>query len=575
MIQKFDANFTNFNDIQVDEIDKDSMIDSLNIIKDRINNATDANEAINAIKDYFTLSDDIQTACSLVFTRFSQNSKDEKYVKLNEYLDENLPLISQADNAVSQAIYNCKYRDELVNEFGTLYFEQIALSLKTFSDEIVPLLVEENKCVSEYKTLVSSALIDFNGEKYSLSQLGKFRDSLDYETRKNSNEAFWNFYKENDDKIGDIFDRMIKIRTKIAKTLGYEDFVQLGYDRMGRLDWDKDDALVYRNNILRYIVPLSNDIFNKQKERLGFGENTKYYDYNVFYKNGNPTPKGSSDELVSEAKKMYESLSPVASKYFNFMVDHNCMDLVARANKSGGGYMEYLPSLKTSFIFSNFNGTSGDIDVLTHEFGHALQGFLAGEDITVPSYRSPGLECCEMHSMSMEFLTYPYMDLFFKEDADKYKYMHLCSAITFIPYGCIVDAFQTYCYTHPHLTHEQRKAYFRTLERRYLPNREYEDNEFLQSGGYFERQAHIFESPLYYLDYTIAQVVALEFFKESLENKDETLNKYINFCKMGGKYPFRTLLKQADIKNPMDGDTLKEVAASIYDYLNTFDPNNL
>lgn len=575
MIQRFDPNFTNFNDVQVDEIDKDDIINSLNDLKNRIENASDATSCINAIKDYFKLSEDVQTACSLVQIRFTQNSADEKYNKLKDYLDENLPLISEADNNVSNAIYNSRFKEDLIKEFGHHLFDQIELSLKTFSSEIVPLLVEENKTVSEYETLISSASIEFNGEHYSLAQLGKFMNSLDRETRKNASGKYWGFYKENDEKIGDIYDRMIKIRTKIAKTLGYEDFVQLGYDRMGRLDWNKDDALVYRNNILRYIVPLSNDIFSKQKERLGFNEDTKYYDYAIFYKDGNPTPKGNCDELVTAAREMYSKLSPVASKYFNFLADHNCMDLVARVNKSGGGYEEYLPGLHTSFIFSNFNGTSGDVDVLTHEFGHALQGMIAGETIDIPSYRNPGMECCEMHSMSMEYLTYPYMNLFFKEDTNKYKYMHLCSAIQFIPYGCIVDAFQTYCYTHPNLTHVQRKAYFRTLEKRYLPHREYEGNDFLESGGYFERQAHIFENPLYYLDYTIAQVVSLEFFSESLNDPTKTFDKYIEFCKLGGKYPFKELLKQANIKNPMDGDTLKEVATSTMDYLNTFDPNNL
>ncbi len=268
---------------------------------------------------------------------------------------------------------------------------------------------------------------------------------------------------------------------------------------------------------------------------------------------------------------MYQELSPLASKYFNFMIDHGCMDILAKKNKAGGGYMDYIPGLKTSIIFSNFNGTSGDVDVLTHEFGHALQGFLGAETTTVPAYRTPGMECAEMHSMSMEFLTYPWMHLFFKEDTQKYLYQHLCEAITFIPYGCIVDDFQTRCYEHPEWSHQERKAYWRKIELEYLPYREYKDNEFLASGGFWERQAHIFENPLYYLDYTIAQVVSLEFFAESREDFKKAFEKYIAFDRLGGQYPFRELLKKASIRNPLDGDTLKDVSKEIFDYLSTFD----
>lgn len=575
MIQHFDQNFSNLDDVEIDSIDKDSIISELDAVKNRILSANSKEETISAIRDYFKISDDLQTIIALVYIRHSKNTIDEKYVKLNDYLDENLPLISQADNQVSKAIFSSPFKEQLKNELGSLFFDQIQLSMKTFSDEIVDDLVEENKYVSQYVNLLGSAIVTFNGENYSIPQMGKFLASSDREIRRKASEVVYNFYAENDEKIGEIYSNMIKVRTRIASKLGYENFVQLAYDRLGRLDWNEKDAAEYRNKILKYIVPLSDEIFKKQKERLGYKEDTKYYDYAIFYKSGNPTPKGTSDDLVNAAKVMYEKMSPVTSKYFNFMVDHNCMDLVARANKSGGGFEEYLSSLKTSFIFSNFNGTSADVDVLTHEFGHALQGFLAGEEIEIPSYRNPSLECCEMHSMSMEYLTYPYMELFFKEDNEKYKYMHLADAITFIPYGCIVDAFQTYCYTHPYLNHSQRKAYFRKLEKKYLHHRTYEDNEFLNSGGFFERQAHIFENPLYYLDYTIAQVVALEFFTESLEDKEKAFDKYINFCKLGGKYPFRTLLKEASIKNPMDGNTLEEVSSSIMNYLSTFDVDNL
>lgn len=574
-MQKFDSDFSDFNSIQIDDFNKEEIIDKLNELKDKISSSSSEEECVKSIRDYFKLSDTIATIRSVIYIRHSQDVSDEKYTKLNDYLDENYPFINKAENDVLTAIYNSPFKEGLEKEFSPLFFKQIELSLKTISDEVLPLLQEENRLISQYIELKGKAKVEYEGELYSLAQIAKFTSSPDREIREETTRKSVSFYDENDEKIGEIFSSMIKVRNEIALKLGYEDFVQLGYDRMGRLDWTYKDAREYRNKVFKYIVPLSNEIFNKQKDRLGYGEDTKFFDYNIFYKTGNPTPKYDADTLVRKAEEMYEKMSPVLGKYFSFMVQHNCMDLIARPNKVGGGFMDYLPMLKTSFIFANFNSTPDDIDTLTHEFGHSIQGFLAGERIDIPSYRSPSLECCEMHSMSMEYLTYPFMNMFFEEEADKYRYFHLASAITFIPYGCIIDAFQEYCYQHPYLNHNQRKAYFRSLEKKFLPHLDYEGFPAFESGAYFERQSHIFENPFYYLDYTIATIVALDFFKESMEDYSKTLDKYINFCYLGGKYPFRELLKEAGINNPMDNDTLKDVSQAIYEYLKTFDVSSL
>jgi M3 family oligoendopeptidase len=574
-MQHFNSDFDQLKDIEIETPDKDEIINQILKLDDRLVHSSTAKEALEVIYEYFSFHDDFSTIISLVNFHHTINTADEKYNKLQDLLDEILPSIEEAINKIGTDIYESPFKPELEKDLGHLYFEQVKLSNKTFSSEIIDDLVEENKEVSSYVKLLASAKIEFEGKTYSLSQMGQFTTSLNRTTRIAASKKTMEFFETNDEKIGAIYDSMIKTRNRIAKKLGYDDFVQLGYDRMGRLDWNKDDAKEYRERILKYLVPLSIEIHKAQKDRLGYGDDTRSCDYNIFYKSGNPKPKGTPDDLIDAAKKMYGELSPVASKYFNFMVDHGCMDILAKENKAGGGYMDYIPSLKTSLIFSNFNGTSGDVDVLTHEFGHALQGFLGAEETDVPAYRCPGMECAEMHSMSMEYLTYPWMHLFFKEDTDKYLYMHLCDAITFIPYGCIVDGFQTYCYEHPEMTHQERKAYWRKLELEYLPHREYKDSPFLASGGYWERQAHIFENPLYYLDYTIAQVVSLEFFIESQEDHKKAFDKYLAFDRLGGKYPFRELLKKAGIRNPLDGDTLKDVSNHIFEYLKTFDLSKL
>ena len=573
-MQHFNPEFRYLEDVELETPDKEDILLQAKNIDEKLKGAKNAQEAIASVKEYFTFQDDIHTMASLIYIRHTIDTRDRRYDELNNLLNEISPEIDEATNQIDHDILNSPFRKELEERFSELLFRQMELSNKTFSSEIIPDLVEENRLSTEYVNLISSAMIEFRGKSYSIPQMGKFTTSMDREERKEASQLVWKFYADNDERIGDIYDRMIKVRTRIARKLGYKDFVQLGYDRMGRLDWNEEDARIYKEKILKYIVPLSESIKKDQRERLGYKDDHRYYDDVIFYKSGNPKPKGDIDHLVNAAKEMYSELDPVASHYFDFMVEHHCMDLAAKPGKAGGGYMDYIPGLRTAFIFSNSNGTSADVDTLTHEFGHALQGFLGGKE-EVPNYRSPGMECCEMHSMSMEFLTYPWMELFFQEDADKYRYQHLADAITFIPYGAIVDQFQTYCYKNPDLTHKERKAYWRELEKEYLPSKDYTGNDFLESGGYWMRQHHIFENPLYYLDYTIAQIVALEFFRDSRTDRQKALEKYLNFDRLAGKYPFRTLLEKADIENPMDGNTLKEVSQDVMEYLSQFDSRSL
>ena len=225
---------------------------------------------------------------------------------------------------------------------------------------------------------------------------------------------------------------------------------------------------------------------------------------------------------------------------------------------------------KAPFIFANFNGTSGDVDVLTHEVGHAFQGYMS-RNLKCPLYRSPTLEACEIHSMSMEFLTHPWMELFFKEDTDKYIYSHTVDAIKFIPYGVTIDEFQHFVYENPTATHKERCAKFREIEKKYLPHRNYEGSSVFENGGWWMKQTHVFGSPFYYIDYTLAQVVAFEFFNEDRKNHEKAWKKYVKLCRLGGKYPFTKLLEKASLYNPFKENTVKKIVSPLQKYLKTIE----
>lgn len=574
-MQKLSSSFEKFSSVEIPTPDLDEIRSEYESLSKRLMGAKDADEAIGAIKDFFDLEDQMETIFAMIYIRHSIDTTDEKYQALTRLSDSIQPKVSSYSVAFSNAILESGYLPQIEKRFGKLWIDEIRLQKKTFSPEIIPLLQKENQLTSEYGELTGGAQVEFQGNFYSLAQMGKFMHSDDRSIRSQASEKYWGWYSDNDDRIGGIYDDMVKVRTQIAKALGYRDFVGLGYDRMGRLDWDVNDIDTYREQVREFVVPLAQKIRDEQEKRLGFGALTKYYDFDIFYQGGNPKPLGAPEELVAKAQRMYDSMdSTTAGAFFRKMNEKGMFDLVAKKGKEGGGYEYYLPALKMPFIFSNFNGTSDDVDTLTHEFGHALQAYL-GSDQEVPAYRSSTAEIDETHSMSMEFLTYPFMDLFFGKQTEEYRYMHLAEAITFIPYGTIVDAFQEYVYSHPEISHKERKAYWRKLELEFLPYRQsFASNEFLASGGFFERQAHIFENPFYYVDYTISEVLALEFFIMSLDDPKAAYDKYLAFASLGGTLPYKALLKKTHMDNPMVPPTLKRVTGKIAQYLDRHLPKD-
>ena len=389
--------------------------------------------------------------------------------------------------------------------------------------------------------------------------------STDRDVRIKASNAYYNFFKENEEQFDDIFDQLVKIRTTIAKKLNFDNFVELGYIRMMRTDYNAEMVKNFRSQVLKYIVPVASKLYKRQEERLGLDKLT-YVDEGFEFLSGNATPKGSSEYIMECGKKMYSELSKETKEFFDFMMENELMDLVTKKGKAAGGYCTYIPNYKSPFIFSNFNQTSDDIDVLTHEAGHAFQLYMSTW-IDMPEINIPTFESCEIHSMSMEFITWPWMDLFFKEDTEKYKFIHLGSAIKFIPYGIVVDEFQHYIYENPNMTKEERKNTWRELEKKYLPHKNYEGCDFLEKGTWWFKQGHIFKNPFYYIDYTLAQICSLQFWKKIREDKENGWNDYLNICKVGGTKSFLEIVKIGNLISPFEDGCVESVIGTIENWI--------
>ena len=540
---------------------------------DRLAKADNRDAFMEVYREIETLSSHISTMSTLCRVRHSINTADEFYSAENDFWDEHWPLINVYANRIDRIMFECPFRAELYEDIPEVYFQLIECSLKSFDEKIVPLLQQENRLSTEYGRLKASARIEFRGEIYNLSTIAPFTESLDEETRKEACAAATKFYSDNEAEFDRIYDEMVKVRTEIAHQLGFESYTQLGYLRMNRIDYTPEMVANYRRQILEDLVPVASQLYQKQAERLN-RPTVAYYNENMEFVSGNPTPKGTYDELIEAARKMYHEMSPETGEFIDTMIDGELWDLKSKPDKEMGGYCTSIPDYRVPFIFANFNGTSGDVDVLTHEAGHAFQYYMS-RNIPVVNLQWPTMESAEIHSMSMEFNAWPWMKLFFKEDEPKYKYLHLGSAVKFLPYGVLIDHFQHEVYDHPEYTPDERKRAFRKLEKMYLPHKDYSEAPLLEKGCWWFRQGHVFQSPFYYIDYTLAQICALQFWARNQRHDPDSWKDYLHLCSLGGTLPFTALVKEAGLISPFADGCVKSVIKEVAEYLDNTDDKAL
>ena len=529
---------------------------------DEMKKSNDFEEFDKNIVEINKIRNHVESMKTLASLKYSINTHDESISLENKYWDERGPEYKKIDKLFYEAIVNSNFEKEIEQKYGKHFYKLVEFSLKEFSEDIVEELKIENKLCSEYTKLLASAKILYDGKYNNLSQMNKYMLSDNREERRKSSEQFYNYFESIEDKFDSVFDELVKVRDRIAKKLGYDNFVELGYIRMKRTEYNESDVVKFRDEVREKWIPLVYEFNNQKKKRLGI-EELKYYDDDVEYPGWNMEPETDYDETIETASKMYHELSKETGEFFDFMVENGFMDLETKESKGFGGYCTYIPEIKAPFIFSNFNKTFDDVDTLTHEAGHAFQLYMS-RNIDMPEINFPTLDCCEIHSMSMELLTWPWMKLFFKDNDEKFKRTHMATIVRLIPYCMIVDEFQHIIYKNPELTPLERKSEWRRLEKIYTPWKDYDKNDFLEKGCWWFKQGHIFKNPFYYIDYALAEVCALQIWSDMEEDYDRVLNSYMKICKDAGKRSFIETVEKGNLKSPFEKGCLDNIIEKIY-----------
>ena len=543
----------------------------LTALTERLKKA-DSYEAAKAVfLEMETLQKHIETMQTLSSIRHSIDTRDAFYDGEEKFWNEAGPELEAYLQDWTKAMLDSPFRLRFAGEYGQVMFLNAEIALKTFSPEIIPELQQENDLTQEYEKLLASAQIPFEGQSYTLSQLTPFKSDPDDARRLAAWKAEGQWYKDNQTRLDDIYDRLVRLRDAMGKKLGYEGYTALGYYRMGRNCYTKEDVEKFRSAVVQYLVPVADSIYKAQARRLGKEYPMSFADNALEFRSGNPRPVGTAEDILAQGRKFYDELSPETSLFFHTMLEGELLDVLSTPGKAGGGYCTFLPDHRVPFIFANFNGTQGDVEVVTHEAGHAFDCWL-NRDRVPTSYVWPTMEACEVHSMSMEFIAWPWAEGFFGPDARKFRYSHLAAALTFIPYGTLVDHFQHEVYARPDMTPAQRHRVWKELLGVYMPWMKLDgDIPFYAEGQGWQRQHHIYSSPFYYIDYCLAQTVALQFWAMLQEDRPAAWEKYLAYTRQGGSETFIRLLENAGLESPFEPHCLQAVCEKAGRWLEAYD----
>lgn len=543
--------------------------ETLSDLTNQLSNASSYEEA----KKVFLLEDEkmqeLVSTFTIAFVRNTLDTTDEFYEAEVAYFNDEMPTVQASLVSFGETLSVSPFRNEFEKEYGKQIFTKIELEKNSFCEVNIPLMQQEAKLTNEYQKIMATAKIPFDGKELNLYGVQKYFEHDDRNVRKAAVKAYSDFYHSNETRLEEIWDELIKIRNEMGKNLGFDNYIPLGYMLQGRTDYGYKEVASFREQVRTELVPLCSKLYEAQAKRLDI-DKVHFYDEKTIFADGNATPAGDDDFMIEQARKMYHEMSPETGKFIDFMIEHNLMDLKNKPGKASTGYMTTLPSFNAPFVFSCFNQTIFDAQVLTHELGHAFAGYEAMRNQPISDYYSMSTDIAEIHSMSMEQFSYPYAEYFFGDDADKFRFAHLQDAITFVPFGVAVDEFQHICYENENLTPKERTLEWKKLEEKYMPWRDYEDDEFFNRGGYWYHKLHIFLYPFYYINYTLTTMGAMEFKKKDHENHEQAWNDYLKLCKCGGSLSYLETLKYANVSNPFeDGSVAKSTTFAREELLNS------
>lgn len=556
-----------FNEMTYTRPDIDALLARCRELAAKAAAASDGDALVRLYYEQSEAFAEYNTAANLANIHYTCDTRDAYWKAEQDFFDANGPAVTNASVEISRAFLANPHVDALTEKFGTTCVAGMKNAVLSMDNRTVELQQQFNALVSRYQQIYGGALVELDGKQLTIPQLGPYKEDLDPAVRRAAYEAEAGYFDAHRAELDELYGQIVQNLNAQARVMGYHDYSELSYVRMNRIGYGPEEIRKFRDQVANDVVPQLQKVMALRAKRTGIAH-PAFTDLPILFRDGNPKPIPGYKARMDAARIMYHELSPETAEFIDFMQDNELFDVESRPGKMSGGYMTSLPSYKAPFIFANWNDTSGDVDVLTHECGHAFEGYVAERDPAIPAdLECPGMESAEIHSMAMEFLTAPWHHLLFGKDTDKYALLHAEDSFVFLAYGCEVDEFQHIMYQNPDLTPDERNAEWLKLEKKYRPWIDFDNLPFYGRGAGWQRQLHIYECPFYYIDYCLSTMAALQFFLLSLTDHKDAWARYLRLVRRAGTASYTELLETAGLKVPFEEGSIKGIAQQMTDWL--------
>ncbi len=519
-----------------------------------------ADNVVEWLNDRAVLSQLISEAYSRLYVATTVDTTDtEAEKRYNAYIETVMPAGRIADQRLKEKLL----ASGLEPEGYEIALRNIRTQAELFREANVPLFTEEDKLRSEYDKIIGAQTVEWEGQERTIAQMRPFLLSNDRAVR----ERAWRLISERQlaDRAAlyDLWKQFLNLRRQITDNADMPDYRAYQWRSYNRFDYSPDDCLDFHNAIEEVVVPAAARIYEKRRARLGV-ETLRPWDTDVDPAGREPLrPFDDVKVLDDTTAAIFQRVDPELGGYYQTMRDEGLLDLENRKGKAPGGYCTGFEFSQRPFIFMNAVGTHQDVQTLLHEGGHAFHVF---ESSQLPPYLQieVPIEFAEVASMSMELIAAPYLareygGFYSVEDAARARVEHLEGDILFWPYMAVVDAFQHWVYTHPEdaLNPENCDSTWAALWDRFMPGIDYSGLEVEKATGWL-RKLHIFQIPFYYVEYGLAQLGAVQVWRNSLSDQPKAVADYRKALALGGTRTLPELFNAAGAKFAMDSDVLRD-----------------
>ncbi|MEC0166541.1 M3 family oligoendopeptidase, partial [Bacillus cereus] len=515
----------------------------------------------NWLKEQSKVIWEIEEQLRLHYIAFQCNTDDEEIKDTFEHDQQFVkPLLKRYQNLLDNKYLESPFRMELDSNVYGLLDTKIKNAQKLFCEENIELEIQEDKLVTEYFEITGGLSAIWDGEEKTITESQSYLQDSNRDIRKKAKTIISEQFLSVEKELQNILNQLIEIRHQKAKNIQLENYRDYMFKKYERFDYSAIDCYELAESIRKYVVPLKDKIMLEKKEKLQV-DTLRPWDVSAVTPDQKVLkPIANENDLIEKSTHIFNKLDVEFSALLNRMYKHNCLDLTSRKGKAAGGFCEYLPASQLSYIFMNLNYTQDDIITFIHEMGHSIHNELI-KPLELRQYIEVPAETAELASMTMELFSLNYWDTFYtdKKDLKQAKINFFKDVISYLPIMLIVDQFQHWLYENPIHTSEERNEKYLQLQKHY-------QSSVIHIDGYENWIAtswlpvlHIFEVPFYYIEYAIAQLGALQMYKQYKEDPKQTLENYKKALSLGSSQSIKEVYDAAGIRFDFSGETIKEL----------------